>query len=41
MTTAQRIARRVPRLRLHNDAWPGDLLACVIGLMIALLVLLY
>ncbi|MCW3478678.1 hypothetical protein OL229_03725 [Neisseriaceae bacterium JH1-16] len=41
MTTIQRIAHRVPRLRLHNDAWAGDLLACAIGLMIALVVLLY
>jgi hypothetical protein len=41
MIATQKIARLVPRLRFHNDAWRGDLLACAIGLLIALVVLLY
>jgi len=38
---SKKIIRRALRLRVHNDAWAGDLLACVIGILIALLIMLY
>ncbi|MDN0077337.1 hypothetical protein QU481_21115 [Crenobacter sp. SG2303] len=37
----KKIIRHVLRLRFHNDAWAGDLLVCLIGILIALLVMLY